>query len=353
MGARNNVQVGVVGATGAVGIEMLKVLDDKGFSNITAFASARSKGKVIEYGKEPAVLGKKSITCEEFTIEDAAKCSILLMAVSGTFAKENVPKLVEKNPGIIVIDNSSAFRYDPTIPLVVPEINAHAIMQSNIIANPNCTTAIAAMALHPIHEKYGIKRMIVSTYQAASGAGMEGVTELRDGMAAYPNQCPEAKVFAHQLMSNVIPHVDVFQENGYTKEEMKVAWETRKIFEDPKLKISCTAVRIPTERAHAEAITLELNNAFELNEVKEILKAAPGVQLVDVPEEKRYPMPLSAQEKYDVEVGRVRVNPVFDYGLDLFVCGDQLLRGAALNAVLIAEKVVERADESKKFVAAA
>ncbi|MFT5431943.1 MAG: aspartate-semialdehyde dehydrogenase, partial [Myxococcota bacterium] len=209
---------------------------------------------------------------------------------------------------------------------------------ASLIANPNCTTAIAAVALWPIHQRYGIKRVIISTYQASSGAGAPGMEELENGVRAWTRgENAEAKTFQHPLHFNVIPHIDSFQDNGYTREEMKVAWETRKIFGAPDLLISCTAVRIPTFRAHAEAITIETIEPIDAAGARAALEAAAGVEVIDDPANNRYPMPLTASGKYAVEAGRIRANPVFgDHGLDLFVCGDQLLKGAALNAVQIA-----------------
>jgi len=245
-----------------------------------------------------------------------------------------------------VIDNSSAFRYEPDVCLCVPEINAEAARSSKrkVIANPNCTTAIGLMALYPLHKKYGLKKVIMSTYQAASGAGAEGMAELFNGVKEVVNG-PEGtvaknQIFAHPLPFNLIPHIDVFQENLYTKEEMKVTWEARKIMDVPNLPVSCTAVRIPTLRAHAEAITIETERPIDVAGARAVLAAAPGVRLSDDPAKKLYPMPLTASTAYPVEVGRVRNSVVFgDHGLDFFVCGDQLLRGAALNAVLVAEAI--------------
>lgn len=214
-----------------------------------------------------------------------------------------------------------------------------------MIANPNCTTAIAAVVLWPLHLRYGIKKIIMSTYQAASGAGAEGMDELIEGTKSKLQGVEiENKVFAHPLPFNLIPHIDSFQMNGYTKEEMKVAWETMKIFglTETDIKISCTAVRIPILRAHSEAITIETEQTITAHGAREILAAVPGVRLVDNPSQKEYPMPLNATNSDDVEVGRIRESLVFaPHGLDLFVSGDQLLRGAALNAVLIAEKIIE------------
>jgi aspartate-semialdehyde dehydrogenase len=225
----------------------------------------------------------------------------------------------------------------------VPEINGAETKKSKLIANPNCTTAIALMALWPLHQLFGLKKIIVSTYQAASGAGQPGMDELQEGTRALlAGETVEHSIFAHPLPFNVIPHIDKFQENGYTKEEMKVTWESRKICglaED--FPISCTAVRIPTIRAHSESIVIETEKKVDVKLAKEALAKAPGVLLVDDPENNAYPMPMAATGQYDVQVGRVRKNLVFgDYGLELFVCGDQLLRGAALNAVLVAEEMV-------------
>lgn len=301
--------------------------------SIHAFASERSAGKTIatQFG---------DVVVEAFSLEQSRKMDVVFLAVDGAFAKEWAEKITADG-GPYVIDNSSMFRYDPRIPLVIPEINGHLIKKSRLIANPNCTTAIALMALFPLFKAYGLKRVIVSTYQAASGAGAPGMNELKAGIQAYAaGQELEGtnKVFAHPLPFNLIPHIDVFLENGYTKEEMKVAWETRKILGLPDLPVSCTAVRIPTLRAHAEAITIETERPCPPAAARELLRDAPGVDLRDSPNDKVYPMPLTATMKYDIEVGRVRRSEVFgDCGLDLFVCGDQLLRGAALNAVLIAE----------------
>jgi len=280
---------------------------------------------------------------EEFTLEAARACDVVFLAVSGDFALEWVPKLTEGDDAPLVIDNSSAYRYDPEVALVVPEINAEAARKSKrkIVANPNCTTAIALMALAPLHEEFGIKRCIMSTYQAASGAGAPGMNELQDGCSAIATGGEATnEVFAHVLPFNVIPHIDKFLEDDYTKEERKVTWETRKIMDLPDLPVSCTCVRIPTLRAHAESITIETEKPIDIPKAVAALTAASGVEVVDDPTKNLYPMPLTATSKYDVEVGRLRKNDVFgEYGLDLFVVGDQLLRGAALNAVLIAEAV--------------
>ena len=226
--------------------------------------------------------------------------------------------------------------------MVVPEINGKETKKSKLIANPNCTTAIGLMALWPLIQKFGVKRVIMSTYQASSGAGQPGMDELKEGTKAWlEGKKVENKIFAHALPFNVIPQIDKFQENGYTKEEMKVAWETVKICGLPEdTPISCSAVRIPTIRAHSEVIILETVEKIDVDVARQILEDAPGVKLVDDPSTLTYPMPLTATGQYDVEVGRIRRSLAFgDYGLEFFVCGDQLLRGAALNAVLVAEEM--------------
>ena len=332
-------KVGVVGVTGAVGKEIIEVLGNRKFpvEDLVLYASKRSSGKPMA-----TPFGEKMI--EEFTLESARSCDVVFLAVSGDFSLEWVPKLTADD-GPLVIDNSSAYRYDDEVPLVVPEINADVARKSKkrIVANPNCTTAIALMALAPLHKAFGIKRAIMSTYQAASGAGQPGMEELEAGCAAIATGGEATnEVFAHKLPFNVIPHIDKFLDDQYTKEERKVTWETRKIMGLPDLPVSCTCVRIPTLRAHAESITLETEKPVDVKEIIAALNAADGVVVMDDIEKNVYPMPLTASTKYDVEVGRIRKNDVFgEYGLDLFVCGDQLLRGAALNAVLIAEAVCE------------
>jgi aspartate-semialdehyde dehydrogenase len=327
--------VAVVGATGAVGIEMVKVLHDRRFpvAELKLLASARSASKKLAtpYGEK---------TVEEFSLAATKGVDFALLAVSGEFAKEWAPKIAAQ--GTTVIDNSSAWRYDPNVPLVVPEINAAAAQGHRLIANPNCTTAILVMPLWPLHKAFGLKRAIVSTYQAASGAGAEGMAELEDGYRAWARgEAVTNKVFAHPLPFNVIPHIDSFQENGYTKEEMKVVWESRKIMGIPDLLASCTAVRIPTSRTHSEAVTIETERPITPDAARAAMAGMPGLKLVDDPANKAYPMPVNATGKYDVEVGRIRQSLVFGaHGLDFFCAGDQLLKGAALNAVQIAECVL-------------
>ena len=328
--------IGIFGATGAVGKELIKVLFDRKFpiADLHLYASSRSAGKTMGTPQ-----GK--ITLEDADKADYSKLNIAFFAISGDWSKANAKKATEA--GCTVIDNSSAFRYDDNVPLVIPHINKTSIGKSKLIANPNCTTAIAALPLYAIYKKYGLKKIIVSTYQAASGAGAEGMQELEEQTRQYlASKKIEKKIFQHQLAFNVIPHIDVFQENGYTKEEMKVAWETRKIFANKNLAISCTSVRIPTMRVHAETIVVETEKPVKAEDVKKLFLKTEGVVLTDDLGKYVYPMPLTATHKYDVEVGRVRQNLVFgDRGIEFFVAGDQLLRGAALNAVEIAEVLLK------------
>jgi len=331
--------VGIVGATGAVGKEILSVLETRDFpaSKLRIFGSKRSAGKTVTSSKYG------DIEVELFEVEKGQECDVVFLAVSGDFALEHAPELAKK---CVVIDNSSAFRYDKDIPLCIPEINGDATKGAKLVANPNCTTAIGLMALWPLHKLFGLKKVLMSTYQAASGAGQEGMDELQQGTLSLLNKEVERapnKIFAHPLPFNVIPHIDKFQDNLYTKEEMKVTWETRKICSlADDFPVSCTAVRIPTIRAHSECIIIETEKPVDVKAAQEALDAAPGVKLMDDPHNNVYPMPLTATGQYDIEVGRVRKNLVFgDYGLELFVCGDQLLRGAALNAVLVAEEMLK------------
>jgi len=335
-------KVGIAGATGAVGKEIVGVLEKRGFpvKELKLFGSARSAGTKVQtkWGE---------VTIEDFSVEEARKMDVVFVSVSGDFSLDYCEKMAEGEDGCVVIDNSSAFRMKEGFALCVPEINADAAKKSSkkVIANPNCTTAIGIMALWPLHQKYGLKKVLMSTYQAASGAGQEGMDELFNGakqVTSGEKEVADNKIFAHPLPFNLIPHIDVFQDNLYTKEEMKVTWECQKIMELPNLPVSCTAVRIPTLRAHAETIVIETEKPINPDDARELLSKAPGVVVNDVPAEKKYPMPFGSSTKYPVEVGRVRQNIVFgDNGLEFFVCGDQLLRGAALNAVLIAESLME------------
>ena len=330
--------VGIVGATGAVGQEIIKCLQKIKFpvSNLNLYTSKKSADILIntDFG---------NCITKKFDLNDAKNCDLIFLAVSGDFSKKYAEKLCE-NEKTIVIDNSSAFRYDDNVPLVIPEINKKKLKNKKLIANPNCTTSIALMALYPIFKCFGLSKVIMSTYQAASGAGNDGISDLKNSIKKQMlyDKIPKSEVFSHPLGFNVIPHIDEFQENLYTKEEMKVVWEIRKILDSPDLPISCTAVRIPTIRAHSEAITVETLYPINYDMLIDEYAYFSGVNVVDDPSNNIYPMPLTSSKKYDVEVGRIRENLIFGkYGLDMFVSGDQLLRGAALNAVLIAKSIIE------------
>merc|ERR1740138_23723 len=317
--------------------EMVKCLEERNFPAGTLRLFDKQKlGEVrdTKFGK---------VTIEDFNVAAAQECDICFFAVADQVSKEYGMKVAGGPKNTVVIDNSSVFRYTEGVPLVIPEINMASAKGATYISNPNCTTAIGAMALYPLHQKYKIKSVIMSTYQASSGAGMPGMKELESNTKAWVENggnVPKNEVFAHQLLFNVIPHIDKFQPNGYTKEEMKVAWEINKIF-GQDIKVSCTAVRIPTLRAHSEAIVIETEKPITPEGAKEVLMGAEGLKVVDDPSTNTYPMPLNTTGKWDVEVGRIRNNLCFgDNGLEFFISGDQLLRGAALNAVLIGEKIV-------------
>lgn len=330
-------KLAILGATGVVGRTVLECLQDHPMelTDIVLLASARSAGTEID-----TPLGPRTV--QEIRDDCFAGIDVAIFAAGGSTAKTYAP--IANAAGCTVIDNSSAFRYDENVPLVVPEINADAIGDTTLIANPNCTTAIAAMALWPLHQEFGLKKVIVSTYQSASGAGQPGLDELEAGIAAAANgtQLP-SEAFAHPLVENVIPRIDSMQDNGYTREEMKVTWETQKIFRDDSIALSCTAVRVPTKRAHCESIVIETEKPITPEAATSVLEGATGIQIVDDPENDVYPLPQTATRKYDVEVGRIRQNIVFgEHGLEFFVAGDQLLRGAAWNAVRILQTIAER-----------
>merc|ERR1719377_320664 len=317
---------------------MTKCLEERGFP--------ADKLRLFDKQKIGETLDTKfgKVAIEDFNVESAQECDICFFAVADEISKEYGMKVAGGPKNTIVIDNSSVFRYTDGVPLCIPEINIEAAKGATYISNPNCTTAIGAMALWPLHKKFGLKKVIMSTYQASSGAGAPGMAELESSTKAWakdPANVPKNEVFAHQLLFNVIPHIDKFQPNGYTKEEMKVAWEINKIF-GQDIKVSCTAVRIPTLRAHSEAIVIETEKPITPEGAREVLEAAEGIKVVDDPTTNTYPMPLNVTTKWDVEVGRLRSNLCFgDHGLEFFISGDQLLRGAALNAVIIGEEVVK------------
>jgi len=322
--------IAILGATGVVGQEILSCLSRLAirFDSLRLLASERSAGTAVStpFGM---------LTVELVTPESFSGVDYVFMAAGSDVSREWASVAVER--GAIVIDSSSAFRLDPNVPLVIPEINGEEALGAKIISKPNCTTAIAAMAVYPLYRAFGIRKMIVSTYQSASGAGGKGITELvEQTRAVLDGKKPEHDVFAHPLPFNIIPHIDVFQDNGYTKEEMKLTLETRRIFHDPSLAISCTSVRIPVLRVHCETIVLETEKPVTPEQARKVLSKAPGVEVRDDPTTNTYPMPITATGKFAVEVGRIRQNLCFgDHGLEFFVAGDQLLKGAALNAVHI------------------
>ena len=332
-------RVAVVGATGVVGMEMMETLEKRNFpvSELKLLASARSAGKICKFRGQDIVI-------QELTKESFKDVDIALFAAGGDISKEYAQAVVES--GAVMIDNSSAFRMDPEVPLVVPEVNAEDVFKhKGIIANPNCTTAIMCVAVYPLHKAKGLKRMIASTYQAASGGGAKAMKELVDQTGeVLAGKEPEVKVMAQRIAFNLFPHIDVFQDNGYTKEEMKMVNETRKIMHLPDVQISCTCVRVPVLRAHSESLNLEFENDISVEEAQKIIAESAGVQLCDDPAEKIYPMPIDATGKYDVLVGRIRqdISRSDKRGLDIFITGDQLLKGAALNAVQIAEVLISK-----------
>lgn len=314
-----------------VGKEMLKVLAESSLTidRIYPVASERSWGKKIDFkGKQFEVIG-----FEEALNSDA---SIAIFSAGGDVSKEMAPRFAEK--GITVIDNSSAWRMDPAKKLVVPEINANELTgDDKIIANPNCSTIQMVMALAPIHRKYGIKRLIISTYQSVSGTGYKAVNQMeteRTGAEA------EEKAYHYKIDKNCIPHCDIFLENGYTKEEMKLVNETHKILDDSSIKITATAVRVPVDGGHSEAVNVELEKDFELGDIRSLLSETPGVEVMDDVQNNVYPMPLFAKEKDEVFVGRLRRDTSSDNALNMWIVADNLRKGAATNAVQIAEYLV-------------
>jgi aspartate-semialdehyde dehydrogenase len=328
--------VAVVGATGAVGIEMIKTLEKRHFpvGKLTLLASARSAGKSLPFKGTPTPV-------QELTKDSFAGIDIALFSAGGDISREFAP--IAAKAGCVVVDNSSAFRQDDAVPLVIPEINAaDAKAHKGIIANPNCTTAITLMALYPLHQAFGVKRIFASTYQAVSGTGAKAIAELEQQVQQIVRGQPVTReVYPHQIAFNVLPHVDAFLDTGYTREEMKMQNEGRKIMHHPAFRASVTCVRVPVYRSHSVAVSAEFEKPVSVAAAREVLAKAPGLDLVDDPENKKYPLPLLTSEKYNCEVGRIRQDCAFDNGLCFWVAGDQLLKGAALNAVQIAEELLK------------
>ncbi|MBR2439099.1 MAG: aspartate-semialdehyde dehydrogenase [Lentisphaeria bacterium] len=330
-----SLRVAVAGATGAVGIEMVKTLERRNFpvSEIKLLASARSAGKTMKFKGEDVVI-------QEMTKDSFNDVDIALFSAGSSISKEYAP-IFRGNKNVVMIDNSSCFRMDEDVPLVVPEVNAEdAFKHNGIIANPNCTTAIMCVAVYPLHKAKGLKRMVAATYQAASGGGAKAMQELIDQTAdVLAGKPAQVNVMAQRIAFNLFPHIDSFLDNGYTKEEMKMFNEARKIMHLPDLMLSCSCVRVPVLRAHSESLNMEFEQDITPEEAREIIKNSPGVILCDDPANKVYPMPIDATDKFDVLVGRIRqdVSRNDKKGLEMFISGDQLLKGAALNAVQIAE----------------
>ena len=325
-------KVAVVGATGLVGTKMLQVLAERNFpvTELIPVASERSVGKEVEYrGKKFKVVGMKDAI--------AAKPAVAIFSAGGGTSLEWAPKFAEA--GITVIDNSSAWRMDPSKPLVVPEINADILTKDDkIIANPNCSTIQMVVALNPLHKKYNIKRIVVSTYQSVTGTGVKAVSQLmneRNGVVG-------ERAYKYPIDLNVIPQIDVFLENGYTMEEMKMVNETKKIMRDNSIRVTSTTVRIPVVGGHSEAVNVEFGKDFDLIEVKNILQQSPGVVVVDDIANQRYPMPMDAHEKDEVFVGRLRRDESHPNTLNMWIVSDNLRKGAATNAVQIAEYLMQK-----------
>jgi aspartate-semialdehyde dehydrogenase len=334
--------VAVVGATGAVGVEMLRCLEQRNFpvGQLTLLASARSAGKTMKFKGEDVLV-------KELTPESFAGVEIALFSAGGGISKEFAPYATKA--GAIVVDNSSAFRMDDQVPLVVPEINAFDLknLPKGIVANPNCTTAITLMALYPLHQAFGVTRVFASSYQAVSGTGAQAIEELESQTREWAKaerkwddvrlSSEHVKVYPHQIAFNALPHVDSFLDTGYTKEEMKMENEGRKIMHHPGFRASVTCVRVPVFRAHSVAVSAEFERPVSIAAAREALSKAPGLDVIDDPSMKEYPLALNVAGKDNCAVGRLRLDCALDNGLAFWVAGDQLLKGAALNAVQIAE----------------
>jgi aspartate-semialdehyde dehydrogenase len=330
--AKKSYHVAIVGATGAVGDELLRVLERRAFpvERLLPLCSERSAGNKVSFRGE-------QIAAQRLSRESFAGIDLAFFSAGGNISREYAP--IARDAGAVVIDNSSVFRMEADVPLVIPEINGADVSQHRgLIANPNCTTAVALMALYPLHRAFGVRRVIAASYQAVSGSGARAIKELRSQVeAAAENQPPVAEIYPHPIAFNLLPHVDSFLPSGYTKEEMKMQNEGRRIMHLPDFRASVTCVRVPIYRAHSVAVSAEFERRVSVEEAHEVLAKAPGLELVDEPHNNRYPMPLFTAGKDNCEVGRVRRDCAFENGLSFWVSGDQLLKGAALNAVQIAE----------------
>ena len=331
-------RIAVVGATGNVGRELLAILDERLFpaDEVYAVASRRSIGKEVSFGD-------RILKCHDLEQFDFSKVDLVLMSAGGKVSKEWCPKIAKA--GAITIDNSSAWRMDPDVPLVVPECNADAVMgykKKGIIANPNCSTAQLVVALKPIHDAVGISRVVVSTYQSVSGKGKDAMDELwNQTRGMFVNDEPSPEIFPKEIAFNVIPHIDDFMEDGFTKEEWKMAVETKKIL-DTKIKLVATCVRVPVFVGHSEAVTVELNGPMSADEARAMLRKSPGIMVIDDPKEELYMTPKEAAGEWATYVSRIRTDPTVDNGLAFWCVSDNLRKGAALNAVQIAEELLNR-----------
>jgi aspartate-semialdehyde dehydrogenase len=330
--------VAVAGATGAVGEEMISILDERNFpvDKLLLFASERSEGKKIEF--RGTLIAVKTLSEASFRGIDLA-----LFSAGGDHSKKWAP--VAAKSGCVVIDNSSAWRMDSGVPLIVPEVNAQDLKwHKGIVANPNCSTIQMVMALKPIHDAVRVKRVVVTTFQSVSGTGKKALEELHRQTADMMNfrevQC---RVYPHQIAFNVLPHIDIFLENAYTKEEIKMVNETKKIMGDDSIRVTATTVRVPVFRCHAESVNIETEKNISANEVRAVLAAFPGIVVFDAPDRNVYPLPVNAAGKDEVYVGRVREDESVDNGINLWIVSDNLRKGAALNAIQIAEKLTEMA----------
>ncbi|NIP39137.1 MAG: aspartate-semialdehyde dehydrogenase [Candidatus Dadabacteria bacterium] len=329
--------VAIAGATGAVGVEMISILEERNFpvKKLTLLASKRSVGKCLPYKGQ-------QIKVAELTTDSFKDIDIALFSAGGDRSREFAPAAAEL--GAVVIDNSSAYRMDPQVPLIIPEINPGAISdynKKNIIANPNCTTVVTIMGLKPIHDISRITRVVATSFQAVSGAGAQAIEELKDQTRAIVNSKEaKAEVFSHQIAYNVIPHIDSFTENGYTKEEMKLHNETRKILGDEGIKLTATTVRVPVFRSHCVSVNLETESKVSIEQAKEAFTRFPGLSVLDNPEKSEYPMPIDTSGADDCFIGRIREDFTVQNGISFWISGDQLRKGAALNAVQIAELLI-------------
>ncbi len=333
----NSCNLAIVGATGAVGREMIKVLEDRdvAFDNLRLFATERSAGTIMECkGEEYEV--------EVTNVEAFSDVDIALFSAGSSASKNLAPKLAKQ--GVTVIDNSSAFRMDPEVPLVVPEVNPDALEEhGGIIANPNCSTIQMVMALKPLYDKVGIKRLVIATYQAVSGTGKKAIDELEEqSKEVLAGKEAQKEVYPEQIAFNALPHIDVFFDNLYTKEEMKLVNETKKILSDDSLKITSTAVRIPVFTGHAEAVNIETEEKITVEETRKLLSDFSGVEVVDQPKDLKYPTQLDTEENDNVLVGRIREDESIDKGLNIWVVANNLRKGAALNTVQIAELLLKK-----------